>query len=268
MSHKIGFLITARLKSSRLPKKLLLDIEGKSLIHHVVDRIKELDEIDTIVMCTSINPQDDELERISKEQSIECFRGNEEDVLQRLLDASEEYGLDYFIGITGENPLFSIEYTRKVLKRIHEGAFDFIAPDGLPIGCATYALNVKALRTVCRIKEVVDTEIWGYLINRPEIFNVDFIQVEEGFHWPELRITTDYPEDLAFIRKVFSQLDYEERLDLKLVLAHLKANPEIPAIHASKIQLDLDQEVKEEINEFFVKNKESIIELKNKIYAQ
>ena len=67
---KTAFLITARLKSTRLPGKILLPIKGKPLLVHMLDRIKNAQKIDKIVICTSINPQDDPLEEIAMEEGM------------------------------------------------------------------------------------------------------------------------------------------------------------------------------------------------------
>jgi len=265
---KIGFLITARLKSSRLPMKLLKKLNGKTVIQHVIDRVKKIEGVSTIIMCTSINPQDLPLIEISKENNIFYFAGNEEDVLSRLNTAAKLFGLDYFIGITGENPLFSLENTAKIIEETKTGNYDFIYSSGLPIGCATYALKTKALETVCAYKQIVDTEIWGYLVNRPEIFNIKELQVPDVLTWPDLRITMDYPEDFEFIETIYKHTDKLDLDNLGQVLNFLRANPEIPKIHAHKIQLDLDLDTQKQINDYFEQNQEEILAIKNKIYAQ
>lgn len=263
---KVGFLITARLKSTRLPLKLLKEINGKTIIEQVIDRIKKLSDIEEIILCTSINPQDKPLIDIAKKNSIYYFNGDEEDVLSRLLTAAKLYDLDYFIGITGENPLFSLKYTNKILQKVKETDSDFIYVKGLPIGCATYALKTKALEVVCKVKNVVDTEIWGYLINRPEVFDVHEIIAEPEYTWSDLRITIDYEEDFNFIKRIFKDLSEVDRLDLKNVLFYLKNNPDILNIHAHRKQADLGEELKNKIDDFFKNNRQSILELKNKIY--
>jgi len=264
---KIGFLITARMKSTRLPKKLIREFSDRRLIEHVIDRIKEVKDLKTIVLCTSTNPQDKILNDISIENDIYYFNGNEEDVLMRLLTAAKLYDLDYLIGITGENPLFSIKHTREVITEAKTNEFDFIYPQGLPIGCATYAIKTKALELVCKVKDIIDTEIWGYLINRPEIFNNNLFQVENEYYWPDLRITCDYPEDLKFIKTIFEETTYNERLDLSYILNFLKRHKAITDINKDKIQLDLEENLKKRINDYFNNNLDLILEEKRKIYG-
>ena len=105
---KIGLLITARLKSTRLPLKLLLDLNGKTIIERVIDRTKQIKNIDQVVLCTSLNPQDKPLTDIALKNNTHYFLGDEEDVLKRLLDASKFFGLDYILSITGEKSRRSV----------------------------------------------------------------------------------------------------------------------------------------------------------------
>ena len=86
---KIGFLITARLKSTRLKLKILKQLNGYSVIERIIQRAKEINKISDIVLCTSNLSQDLPLLRIARENDIHYFNGNPEDVLQRLLDAAE-----------------------------------------------------------------------------------------------------------------------------------------------------------------------------------
>ena len=74
----------------------------------------------------------------------------------------------------------------------------------MPIGCAVYGLRPEALRTICEIKKEVDTEIWGPLINRPEVFDVYRIEADQKLGREKLRITTDYIEDYEFIQALYS----------------------------------------------------------------
>jgi len=177
---RIGFLITARLKSSRLNLKLLLPLNGYSVIERVIHRAKAVIECDDIVLCTSKLSQDLPLVRTAQGNDIYYFTGDPEDVLKRLLDASLFFGLDYFVGITADNPLFSIYHANMLVDIVRrDPSIDFVYTQGMPIGVNIYAMNVKALETVCAVKKQVDTEIWGYLIKRPEIFNVRELNVNK-----------------------------------------------------------------------------------------
>ena len=265
---KNGFLITARLKSTRLPLKILKDLNGKSVVERLIDRIKEIEGIDEIILCTSTNPQDRELIDIAINNGIQYFTGDEDDVLQRLLDASEKFQLDYFMGITADNPLISIRYSNDISRYIKENKYDFIKLDGLPIGSATYGWKVKALKTVCKVKKIIDTEIWGYLVNRPELFEIKSINVEGKLKRPELRFTMDYPEDYQFINNIYTNVPFDNVLDLYNVMDYLDANPNTIAINKNCIQRDLDVGVKNQIDQYYKDKLDEIKIIKDKIYSE
>ncbi len=265
---KIGFLITARLKSTRLPFKIIRDLNGKTVIERIIDRAKEIKDISEIVLCTSTNPQDKPLVDIAKENGIYYFNGDEEDVLKRLFDAAKFFGLDYFLGITADNPLFSIYYSNLIVDKIKRDHYDFIKLLGLPLGAATYGMKVKALEVVCKIKTIVDTEIWGYLIDRPEIFDVKTIKVEGKLNRPELRFTLDYEEDYELINNIYNHVPHEKVLNLFDVIDYLNEHPDIAKINQNCVQLDLDEKVKEEIDRNYKENLEEIKRIKEKIYSR
>lgn len=265
---KIGFLITARLKSERLPLKIIKDLNGKTVIERLIDRIKEIKDITDIVLCTSTNSQDRPLVDIARGDNIYYFNGDEEDVLKRLLDAAKFFDLDYFLGITADNPLITIHYSNLIADEIKRNKYDFIKLEGLSQGAATYGMKVKALEVVCKIKSVIDTEIWGYLIDRPEIFNIKTIKVTDKLNRPDLRLTLDYKEDFELIKNIYSNVPFEKVLNLYNVIDYLDKNPEIAKINQKCIQLGLDEKVKKEIDKHYKENLEEIRRLMKEIYKK
>ncbi len=263
---KIGFLITARLKSSRLPLKLLLDLNGKTVFERVVERCKAVSNIDEIILCTSTNPQDKPLIDAALKNNIYYYLGSEADVLQRLSDASTFFDLDYIINITGENPLFSIYHANLVVNLAKQNNYDFIYLKGLPIGCAVYGIRPEALKTVCEVKEEIDTEIWGPLINRPDIFKVKEIEVEDYFTKPNLRITTDYPEDYRFIAAIYKQFPQNTIPNLSDVMAVLSEQPMLLDINSKRKQAALPEGVMEKIDDFYKNNRDKVLKIKKRIY--
>ena len=100
---KSAVFVSVRTKSRRLPRKVLLDIKGKTAIEHQIDRAKLPKLPDMVVMCTSTHPDDDVLADIARQNHIECFRGSEDDKLDRYLNAALQYGLDYMVIMDGDN---------------------------------------------------------------------------------------------------------------------------------------------------------------------
>ena len=73
---KVGYLVTGRLKSTRLPEKLLLEIKGKTVISHMIDRLKLAKNVDEIIICTSTSKQDRPLGELEKNNNVKCFFGD------------------------------------------------------------------------------------------------------------------------------------------------------------------------------------------------
>lgn len=264
---KIGFLITARLKSSRLKFKILKSLNGYSVIERIIQRAKKVKECKDIVLCTSYIKQDLPLVKIAKENDIYYYNGSPEDVLERLLSAAELFEMDYFVGITADNPLFSIHHANVISELIKsDNNLDFVYTTGMPIGANIYAINTKALKTVCKIKQEVDTEIWGYLINRPEIFNVKEIKVDKEYQFKNCRMTLDEINDYEFFNKLYKNFPKDSVIDLLDAYQCLRKYPEITTINNMVVQRDLDEDVKKRISKFYQVNKDKILNIKKNIY--
>ena len=266
---KIGFLITARLKSSRLKLKLLKPLNGFSVVERVIQRAKKVEECSDIVLCTSRSNQDLPLMRIANKNNIYYYNGSSEDVLQRMLDAAELFQMDYVIGITADNPMFSIYHANIISDMIRSDAsLDFIYTTGMPIGVNIYGIKTKALETVCSIKKEMDTEIWGYLVNRPEIFNVREVEVGDEYKCEDYRMTLDEINDYQFFTQLYNMFPKEGVIELLDAYRCLQQKPEIAAINSMVVQRDLDEDVKKRISKFYEDNKDKILDLKKSIYSE
>ncbi|MFZ1688191.1 MAG: 3-deoxy-manno-octulosonate cytidylyltransferase [Flavobacteriales bacterium] len=252
---KTGFLITARLRSTRLPRKLLLPLDNSNVIGKVIERAKQVEGMEQVVLCTSTLPGDDELVDIAAREGIASFRGDPEDVMVRLRDACRSYGYGAFVGITGEDPIFDAGHCRQAREELERGA-DLVSFSKLPIGCSAYGVGLAALETVCAFKQEVDTEIWGYLINRPEVFNVRSIDPGADYAMPDVRLTIDYPEDYELMKAIYAVMPGMP--DVAAVIALLRQRPDLLAINAMRKQADLDAGMKQRINDWFLANKERI----------
>lgn len=204
--EKPGFLITARLKSKRLPKKIVLEVAGKPLLVHMLDRIKQAKKIGKIVICTSTNPQDDPLEQIAFQEEVICFRGSEEDVLARLLEAAKRHEVSHFINLTADCPLIDPDFIDRTVDALLETGADFVKFDKLPRGQGMNGVKVSSLKKVCDMKMETETEVWGdYFMDSPDM-KVHYPYVAREYIHETLKTSIDYPEDYQFIKEVFAAL--------------------------------------------------------------
>jgi spore coat polysaccharide biosynthesis protein SpsF len=229
---KTGYLITGRMKSTRLPKKLTLELNNRQIIRWMIDRIKTAKSVDEIILCTSEHPQDDILEVIAKEENIKVFRGHEDDVIQRLYDASVYFDLDYALNITADCPLVSTEYIDEIINTYKKTNADFIRTLDLPHGFFSYGLKIDAMRKVCEIKEGIETEVWGRYFTDTGLFNVLDIEIPKELIREEYRLTLDYQADFDFFSKIYNHFGLNTyKIGIKEIIAFLDLNPEIVSIN-------------------------------------
>ena len=249
---KIGFFITARLKSSRLKRKVLLDLNGKTLIDRVIERAKKVNGIDGVVLCTSTNPQDSELYKNALLNNIQFYAGSEDDVLQRLYSAARYYGYDAFLSITADNPLHSFYYGSKIVDISLKNNFDFIFPEGLPLGIAPYYIKTDALEVAVKMKKKTNTEVWGPFVNRPDFFNICNLKITSHTLNPSTtRLTCDYQEDYQNLIQIYSNFNKNHIPSIFEIEKLINENEQIGIINNSIQQLTTPPDILSEIKKEF-----------------
>ncbi len=267
---RIGYFITARLKSTRLKEKILLPLENQTVLGHVIQRCKAVEGIDGVVLCTSTNPQDSELYNYALNHKIKFYSGSEDDVLSRLEDAAKYYGYDAFVSITADNPIHSIHIAQMLIEAYENGNYDFIFTKGLPIGIAPYFIKTDALSVANYMKKETDTEIWGPFVNRPDFFNIAEIHVKNSPFKEDKRLTCDVKEDYELFKTLFSKLK-SNLADLTDVFSIFKNDTSIWDLNKNIIQRSIPSEVLLKIqstfNQNLIKGKEFAVRNKIPLHA-
>jgi spore coat polysaccharide biosynthesis protein SpsF len=231
---KFGIFITVRTGSTRLPNKALLEINGKTTIEHLIDRIKLIKKSRMIVLCTTRKPNDDVLENIAIKNNIECFRGSEDDKLARWEGAVNKYSVDFFVTVDGDDLFCDPDLIDLAISQMEADSCDMIkTPEDLICGAFTYCISAPALHRVCEIKASENTEMmWGYF-TETGLFKVRDLQVEDQiFHNKRIRMTLDYPEDLIFFKRIFTETKGQaSSLPLRDILNLINNQPEIAEIN-------------------------------------
>ncbi len=232
---KVAILITTRLKSTRLPMKVLKPIHDKPMLVHMIDRLKLAKIPEEIIICTSTVEQDGPLEKIAKDQGVSCYRGHPDDVLLRLTNAAKENDVDLVINCTADNPFVDPEYIDYLVDHHVKNEYDFTKIEGLPWGTFSYAINPSAMERACNIKDEVDTEVWHGYFMETGMFNWGKLIVNDpDVTWPDLRLTVDTPEDFKFVTCIFDELyDGKTVFPLKDIVSLCREKPELPAINSN-----------------------------------
>ena len=232
--------ITVRMKSTRLPKKVLLKIKGKCFIDHMIDRLKLSKKASDIVLCTSDLKDDDILIDIAKENGIQFYRGHPDDVMLRIYNGAKKYNADVILSTTGDNAFTDPLFMDKMVEYFEENNADFVFCEDLPIGIQTYVIRMTVLKDAIERKDTIDTEIWGRYLNRPELYRVFKYNVDNPlYNHPEWRLTLDYPEDFELFKRIFDELYKEEKIfSFKDIMILLNNKPEIREINKDKKQIE------------------------------
>lgn len=235
--QNVQAIVQARMTSVRLPGKVLMDIGGRPALAHIVDRLSRVPQIDGIVIATSIRREDDAIADAAKVMGVTCFRGSEQDVLSRYAGAAALVDADTVIRVTGDCPLLDPDVVTGVLSTYGENHVDFVSNTLLrtyPIGLDVAIFSRDALDAADEIATNEDERehVTLYIYRHPERFSQMNVAAPPELTDPELRLTLDTPEDLAFLREVFSRL-YTDNPNFGLtdVLALLSDHPHLREIN-------------------------------------
>jgi spore coat polysaccharide biosynthesis protein SpsF (cytidylyltransferase family) len=146
-------IIQARMGSSRLPGKTIADVAGRPLLLHVVERTQRARRVDKVVVATTDRSSDDPIADLCQREGIQCFRGSEDDVLDRFYRTAQAHGADVVVRITADCPLIDAAVIDKVIARFQAGDCDYVSnilrytyPDGLDTEVFSFAALERAWR--------------------------------------------------------------------------------------------------------------------------
>jgi radical SAM protein with 4Fe4S-binding SPASM domain len=235
LKNKAVILIAVRMKSTRLPKKVLLQIEDKPAIEHLFSRLKLAKIPQDIVVCTTVNKEDDILVEIAKKNKVKYFRGSEKDVLARFLGAIDREKADIIIRVTGDNILVDPCYLDKAIQYHIQEKADYTSMRGLPSGVKCEVMSSDALRKIHKLAEepqFTEYLTWFFTKN-PAYFKIVDMPVEKSFQ-RNFRLTLDTPEDLKVLRIIFKNFYKKNNpvFTTEKLISFLDENPEVLKINA------------------------------------
>lgn len=229
---RIGFSITVRMKSTRLQKKAMLKINGREILAIMIERLRLCKLLDEIIVATSINKDDVILCDLAKRENVRCFRGSEDDVLERLYLAGMKYKIDYLLNLTADCPLVAFDFIEKMVEKYKESNADLITISKLPHGFYFWGMKMPALKKVIEIKKGNDTEVWIRYFTDTGLFKLADVEVPKEFQRANYRLSVDYREDYEFFKALFGEMGRDTHLKpTKDIINFLDAHPEIVKIN-------------------------------------
>jgi spore coat polysaccharide biosynthesis protein SpsF len=212
------------------------------MLELMIERLRFVRELDEIVIATTTNSNDDFIVELGKRLDVRVWRGSEDDVLQRVLDAATAARAEIIVELTGDCPLIDPVIVSHVIQRYREGSVDYVSnclDITYPLGMETQVFARAILEDVAtRTSDPIDREhVSLYIYRNPDRYSLHNVCADQKHARPDLRLTLDEPADLSLIRTVFEALR-PLRVDFSLgqIIDFLDANSALASINAHVIQ--------------------------------
>jgi len=226
-------LVAVRLKSSRLPKKALKLLAGKPLIVRLMERLQNSRQLDELILCTSTDAGDDEIEAIAAAHQFSLFRGDPLDVMSRFLQVAKNKNAHTVVRITGDNPLTDPDLLDYLVTQhlAHQAEYSFT--DQPPRGTRCEIIDVAALHRIYdQLEDPASSEYMTYMLKRPDHVKTQRVEIpDQRLHRPNMRLTVDTPEDFALMEAIFNAFDGHPP-PLAELIAWLEKHPDILQLNA------------------------------------
>lgn len=248
---KIGCIIAARLKSTRLKRKALLKIGNLTSIELCIKNCLNLNRVDYTILATSYLDEDKILEEFTYSNKVHFKKGHPDNVIKRYSDIIGELDIDVFVRVTGDMPYVSNEIFEFLLESHLTTGSDYTVAKKAAIGMNLEIINSSALKKVRKFfpkAEYSEYMTW-YFQNNPKHFKLNFVKLP--LKWVrDYRLTLDYREDLELFNKIESFFN-EKKLsfNIKNLFSFLDNNPQVSSINNKlKLKYENDQDLIDQLN--------------------
>jgi len=201
--------------STRLPGKVLLEASGKSMLEHLVRRLRKVESIDQIILATTKNPLDDILIEFAEDKEINYFRGSENDVMSRVVNAAKAFNVDIIVEITGDCPIIDPLIIEQTIRMFKSNDVDYVSnaivrsyPDGMDTQVFKLDTLIKSQKMTTN---ALDQEhVTRHIRNNQDIFTCVNLIAPPNLHYPDLGLTLDEHEDFVFIKTIIECFEAQE----------------------------------------------------------
>lgn len=240
---KVMAIIQARMDSTRLPGKVLMELCGHPVLYHIIERVKQVKCINQILVATSTNAEDNVIYDFCQAIGVDCFRGDNSNVLHRYFDAAASGHAepdDIIIRLTADNPLVDPIVLDGLLAYFEQCDAPYASTSGFPLGVGAEVFTYSTLtETFEQATKAYEKEhVTPYMYREGRIIG-QFIAPTD---YSRFRFTMDTPEDYEFIKQIYRSLYHgSHNFYLNDVLDLLKEHPCIAEINAHVQQKGVEE---------------------------
>ena len=226
-------IVQARMGSTRLPGKVMMNMDGRPLLVYLIERISRSRTLDAIVVATTMNPRDNVIIEECERRGIPNFRGAESDVLGRYFSSARACEAGIIVRVTADNPFTDPDSIDRVVDLLKSGNADYAIENHLPVGVAGEALTWEALSF---IDSVANTPLWRehvtlYAKQNPKVLTCAFLNAPPECRRPDLSFTVDTIDEYLYTRDLaerFSSVDFELKSLIDLADEHICGTAQPP----------------------------------------
>jgi len=239
MNTKVMAIIQARMTSSRLPRKVLMQVMGRPLLSYQIERLSFSQKIDDIIIATTVNMEDDAVVELAEAEGVKVFRGSEHDVLGRYYQAATMAKAEHIMRLTADCPLIQPDICDLVATKYFENNADYITTGpSFAEGLDCEVLRFSALEQTwekARLKSERE-HVTLYTRRHPEVFKS--ITLNNETDDSKYRITVDREEDFIVVKTILENLYQAEDsyFTIREIKTFLDTNPEVCKLNARVIR--------------------------------
>lgn len=233
-------IIQARMGSTRLPGKVLMDLNGEPMLKMLLRRVALAEKVQKVVVATSSLNSDDKIAEFCAKEGVEVFRGSEDDVLSRYYECATKAGATVIVRLTGDCPLIDPGIIDRVVKLFEDTAVDYAAntvppetrtfPSGSDVEVFTYSALARAHEEAT---DPGDREHVTFCFWKKRLSGIRTTQFRTAEDWSKYRLSVDYPEDLEVIRAVVTGLPSANPVPpLAEIIKFLEDRPDLYALNS------------------------------------
>jgi len=236
---KVVAIVQARMGSTRLPGKVLMDLGGHSVLARVVRRLSRATLVSELVVATTDSPADSPIARESERLHVPCFRGSETDVLDRYHRAALASDAGIIVRVTSDCPLIDPGLVDDTVRTLLQAGADYasnVSPRTYPRGLDTEVFTAAALRRAwIGARQPHQREhVTPYFTEHPQMFQI--VHASGPADYSQHRWTLDTADDLELLRSLYSRLGNRDNFHWRDALAVLEREPGLAQLNAHVVQ--------------------------------
>lgn len=231
---RIGCIIQARMGSTRLSGKVMMNIDNKNpLLYYVITQLQHCKLLDKIIVATTTLKEDDVIADYVKHMGIDCFRGSPQNVLDRYYQCAKKFLICLIVRITADNPLIDPTIVDMAIEKFNSDSYDYATntiPRTFPYGTEVEVFSIKSLKKIWNeAKKPSEREhVTPYFYNNPSKFNILNIKYSQNISY--LRWTVDRYNDLKLVRLITSKIKKRPIL-MTDIISLLSKEPQLTEIN-------------------------------------